>query len=329
MEVLRDIILANYNGSRIMKYLFYLLLFAMCSLFLIGVPVIAAENASSTINITVQVGIKTIVVIDPDSLTWTGGEAVEPGSEGIVKAIQIENMGSTNISKLWANTSYEKSSPFGIGNASKYDAGNFIAISKTNGSSDYFFFVNRVDYNETHQNIYLILPAGTSGFGRFRDGGNEYFWAVTPNTNCTDGNFSIGKVPHTENQSGTVDLTNCDNTLVNPTGGQSCRSGSLSAITSGAYAGNWGWADLYVGPNSDYNNYSVAVNADCNITMFYHWNMDAPGATDGSNTHAEYLSESALYPGGAVIMYVKVKVPYGTAAGNVGKGFLTITAQSV
>ena len=91
---------------------------------------------------------------------------------------------------------------------------------------------------------------------------------------------------------------------------------------------NWGWADLYVGPNSDYNNYSVAVNADCNTTMFYHWNMDAPGATDATNNHAEYLYESTLYPGGAVIMYTKVKVAYGTAAGNVKKGYLTITAQS-
>jgi len=309
------------NKTKIAKYC--LILLAAMTLLTAGTPVMAAENSSSTINITVQVSEKTIIVVDPDSLTWTGTDSVDPGSEGIVKAIQIENMGSTNITHLWANTSYESTSPFGIGNASKYDAGNFVAISKANDTN--FFFVNRVDYNETHQDIYLTLPTNTVSYGRLRDAGNEYFWALeSGGTNCTNGTFSIGVVPHTENQSGTTDLTECGHTLTSniATG---CRSGSLTTVNSGNYAGTWGYADLFIGPNLG-QNYTVAVNADCELTMFYHWNKDAPGA-DSAN-HPEYLSETTLYPGGAIIMYVKVKVPYGTAAGNVGEGFLTITAES-
>jgi len=303
-----------------------LFLHIIISLILVSYPALAGENTTSTINITIQVAQKTIVVVDPDSLSWVGSEAVEPGSEGVVKAIQIENMGSTNITYIWANTTYESSSPFGTGNASLYDAGNFVALSKTNGTGDYFFFVNRVEYNETHPDIYLTLPANTASYGRFRDGGNEYFWAVVPGTNCTDGTFYIGKQPHTENSSGTTDLTNCDATLTDSAGTHDCRSGTLTTVSTGNYAGNWGYADLFVGPNSNYHNYTVAVSADCSKVMFYHWNMDAPGAQ--SANHPEYLYQSTLYPGGAIIRYVKVKVAYGTAAGNIKKGYLTIIAQS-
>ena len=295
------------------------------SLMLMSYPALAAENTTSTINITIEVAQKTIVVVDPDSLSWTGSQAVEPGREGVVKAIQIENMGSTNITYIWANTTYESSSPFGTGNASLYDAGNFVAISKTNETGDYFFFVNRVDYNETHLDIYLTLPANTASYGRFRDGGSEYFWAIVPGTNCTDGTFYIGKQPHTENSSGSTNLVTCDGNLT-ANGANPCRSGSLTAVSSGPYAGNWGYADLFVGPNSNYHNYTVAVSADCSKVMFYHWNMDAPGAQ--SANHPEYLYQSTLYPGGAIIRYVKVKVAYGTAAGNIKKGYLTIIAQS-
>ncbi len=302
-----------------------LTLFAILTLLVAGTPVMAAENSSGTINITVLVSAKTIVVIDPDILTWIGGESVNPGEEGIVKAIQIENMGSTNISYLWANTSYEDTSPFGTGNAAGYDAGNFVAMSKANDTN--FFFVNRVDYNETHQDIYLNLPANTVSYGRMRDAGNEYFWALeSGGVNCTNGTISIGVLPHTDNSSGTTDLSNCGGVGLTDTANAGCRSGDLTAVSSGDYEGIWGWADINMDYSNSYHNYTVAVHSDCNITMFYHWNKDAPGAD--SATNPEYLSETTLYPGGAVIMYVKVKVPYGTAAGNVGEGFLTITAQS-
>ncbi|MBN2095766.1 MAG: hypothetical protein JW727_07000 [Candidatus Aenigmarchaeota archaeon] len=291
---------------------------------LLAIPAIAAENVSDTINITVQVGSKTIVVIDPDTLSWTGAQAVDPGREGVSKEIQIENMGSTNITHLWANTTYETAPPFGTGVAANYNAGNFVALSKTNGTSDYYYFVNRVEYNETHPDIYLTLPASWEGYGRFRDGGKEYFWAVVPNTNCTDGTFYIGKEPHNETQSGTVDISACDATLNDSSGGQACRSGTLTPNAEGT----WGYAlQVYVGSNAEYHNYSVSVNADCNTTMFSHWNKDAPGGT-AAGSHIDYLSSTTLYPGAAAIMYAKVKVAYGTAAGNIAQGQLTIIAES-
>ncbi len=314
----------NKIGNKTNKSYICLILLAILTLLTAGIPVMAAENSTGTINITVQVSAKTIVVIDPDILTWVGGESVNPGEEGVVKAIQIENMGSTNISYLWANASYEGTSPFGTGDALGYDAGNFVAMSQANDTN--FFFVNRVDYNETHQDIYLTLPTNTVSYGRMRDAGNEYFWALeSGGVNCTNGTISIGVLPHTENSSGTTTLTTCAHGLTDAAN-TGCRSGDLTTVNSGDYAGIWGWADINMDYASGYRNYTVAVHSDCNITMFYHWNKDAPGAD--SATHDKYLSESTLYPGGAVIMYVKVKVPYGTAAGNVKKGFLTITAQS-
>ncbi|MGC9310104.1 MAG: hypothetical protein ACP5E4_00075 [Candidatus Aenigmatarchaeota archaeon] len=284
-----------------------------------------AENISSSVDISIDVGSKTIVVVDPDILEWTGAQAVDPGSEGISKAIQIENMGSTNISHIWANTTYESSSPFGSGDASKYDAGNFVALSRTNGTSDYYHMVNRVEYNETHQDIYLTLPTGWIGYGRFRDGSNEYFWVIKNNSaNCTDGTFYIGKTHHNSSQTGTVAFSGCDATLNNSAGAGPCRSGTLTVDSTG----NWGYGFVFVGNNSNYHNYTVAVHADCNKTMFSYWNKDAPGA-EAAGSYTEYLSTSTLYPGSALIVYAKVKVAYGTAAGSITQGSLTIIAESV
>jgi hypothetical protein len=287
-------------------------------------PIAIADNATNTVNITIQVNQKTLVTVDPSTLTWTGGQAVDPGTEGISKTIQIENMGSTNISYIWANTTYEFSPPFGTGIATNYNAGNFVALSRTNGTSDYYYFVNRVDYNETHPDIYLTLPANWAGYGRFRDGANEYFWVIVRGaSNCTDGTFYMGKTPHNTTQTGTVDFSACDATLNNSAGAQGCRSGSLTQNV----AKDWGYGLIYVGPNAAYHNYTVAVNAACNMTIFNHWNKDMPGGTVNPS-FTDYLSTSTLFPGGVVLMYAKVKVAFGTAAGSVTQGFLTIIAQS-
>jgi len=301
-------------------------------------------NCASAANVTatdyvllyVNVSEKTMVDIQPSQLSWLG---VEPGTQTNVsqawgwpkEAIQIENIGSTNISRIWFNTSYPSSSPFGTADPSAYDTGNF-AVVRRNSSGESFFFVNRVEYNESEL-IYLQLPAGYA-HGRFRSANNEYFWAIDASTGiCNASDFRIGKVPHNQTQLGSVDLTTCDAGLTTTGGGNPCRSGTLTATTSPPYAGGeWGYANLYIGPDSNYENYTVAVYWNCSSyvrAMFYHWNMDAPGAQElGQDGHHMYFSTATLTPGANIIANVKLRIPYGTVAGNIS-GTMTVQVQAI
>jgi hypothetical protein len=76
---------SNISGT---KKAGLLLAFAFCSI-IFSIPAFAAENVSDSIDISITVGSKTIVVVDPDSLSWTGAQSVDPGSEGAIKAIQL------------------------------------------------------------------------------------------------------------------------------------------------------------------------------------------------------------------------------------------------
>jgi hypothetical protein len=131
---------------------------------------------------------------------------------------------------------------------------------------------------------------------------------------------------------GSADLRTCDGALsgAGALGANPCRSGTLTPTALAPYVGTWGWADVYVGENAGYENYTIAVKADCtnNVTaMFYHWNKDAPGAQEGA-VHPEYFYDTTLKPGEHIIANVKLRIPYGTAAGNI-TGALTVTVMAL
>ena len=284
---------------------------------LLGTSVSAlTENATKTISISVNVSVVTMVDISPDTLTWSG---IPPGSVSSGLAIQIENIGSTNITNIWFNNTYPSSLPFGSADFSLHDAGNYVTIRR-NQTGQKFYHPNRVEYNESEV-IYLTLPANTKTHGRFRGGNVEYFWALVddPVGNCTNGTFYIGKQPHNKTQDGTTDLTNCDPSLTDVSGAQDCRSGALTA------SGQWGYADVIVGENNHHWNYSIAVFTNCEKVIFYHWNLDIPTAP--STSFDESFYQGTLYPGGKVIGNVKVKVPYGVPYGQ-KTGTLTVLVQS-
>ena len=307
------IISLNLPSTFLNLFLFTLILF----LFISQVSAGLTENATATISISVTVAAVTMVDISPDSLTWSN---VRPGSSGTGQAIQIENIGSTNITTIWFNNSYPQQLPFGSSDFSLHDAGNYVVLRR-NQTNEKWYHPNRVEYNESEV-IYLTLPSGYQTHGRFRDGQREYFWALKygDGGNCTNGTFYIGKQPHNQTQDGTTDLTNCDPSLTDVNGANDCRQGDLTE-----YNGMWGYADVLVGNNTQYWNYSIAVKDDCTQVIFYHWNLDAPTA-DYTNFD-EALSTSELYPGGKTIVNVNVHIPYGVPLGQ-RTGTLTVLVQS-
>lgn len=290
-------------------------------LFFLATGFVSADqvNATQTISIVVTVSETTIVTVTPLTLNWT---SVDPGTEGTEKAIQIENIGSTNITKIWFNNTAPSSLPFGSSNPSLHNAGNFIAIRK-NQTGALHYFSNLIEYNESEL-IYLTLPTNYNTHGRFRSASSEYFWALQNGTsgNCSNGTFYIGVVPHNSTQDGTLTLTSCALSLTG-TGTSGCRSGSLTEISS-----QYGSADVMVGMDGGAytgQNYTVLVKNTCDQVTFYHWNIDAPGASSFSNNEA--FSNSTIYPGGNILANVVARVPYGTPVGT-KTGTLTITAQA-
>ena len=288
---------------------------------LVGEVSAGTSTGNRTISIYVTVSEVTIVSITPDSLNWTG---VSPGSSGSPKAIMIENLGSTNVSRVWFNASFPASLPYGSSNFALHDAGNFLVIRK-NETGALWYHPNLVEYNESEL-IYLTLPSGVRTHGRFRDGQSEYFWALANDTNgnCTNGTLYMGVDSHNSTQQGTIDFSSCALSLTqSATSG--CRTGTITQ-----YNATWGYADIMIGKDDGSSliglNYSAMIRENCAQVFFYRWNQDL--ATASSTSYDEDFYNTTIYPGGNVIANVNVNVPYGVPAGQ-KTGALTVYVQAI
>ncbi len=284
----------------------------------------AENNATDVIDVAVWINEICIVDISPASLNWS--TPLDPGSEGAYKRVQIENMGSVNLTHVWFNNSYPSSRPFGTGLSTAYDSGNFMAISNDSDSQTYYF-PNRVDYNESSDIIYLMGPDSNMPpqvpYGRFRNASREYFWAVELDggTNYTDGNIYISDTPHTQSQTGDWDLS--DNIEID-----------LTTVTSGSEAGDWGVASVSVAGTLDI---CTAVYHDGSKVMFYKYNMDAPGAESGPGcANADYFingtTDGNIVPGASGYARIAPYVPYGVVYNETNPeitGTLTVLVNTI
>jgi len=287
-------------------------------------------NDTDTATVSVELASRTMVDVNPASLTWTG---VNPGSEGDSDdevggffAIQIENIGSHNITHIWFNATYPSSRPFATGTNESYNAGNFVVLSKENVGE--YYFPNRVEYNESRSLVYLKDPGGNmppSGYsyGRFRNTSYEYFW-MTPNddSDCVGDTFYIGTSPHTETQTGKTDFTSATNRC----------SKTLSASSESG----WCYVDLSDadcgGDAGIFDQYTIYVkNQTFDQVIFYHWNKDTPDTT----SNAAYFWDASgdpgipLLPGNSTVADIRVWVPYGVYEGYVTQGTLTVVVNDV
>ncbi|MBN2014252.1 MAG: hypothetical protein JW778_03640 [Candidatus Altiarchaeota archaeon] len=297
------------------------------------------KDESDYINITVNVSTECMIDVQPAALAWDG---VAPGSVGDNNtevlgdhyfAIQIENIGSRNITRVWFNATYPAASPFARGSAAFTDAGNYVVLSNdtssTNPPANGFFFINRVEYNETRQLVYLRDPAGnlppnsgTYTYGRFRNATNEYFWMYDQTYgNCnTSGTLWIGTEPHTRTQTGT---TNFQSQAIGGTF-------TTTQLTTYNCAG-LSYAVGNVNSSSPLAGYSVAMSPTCQL-FFSRWNRDCP--FDYSGTTAVFADDvvgfptATLWPGDSFALAIKVYVPYGIYEGQSVPGKIWAIATS-
>lgn len=297
-------------------------------------------NDSDVANISVNISTQVWINIDPAALSWLG---VDPGGVGDntteengYHGIQIENIGSRNITLIWLNNTYPRSSPFATGSAFMYDAGNFVAVGR---EFEELFFPNRCEYNETRSLIYIRAPNGQMPpnlgqymYGRFRNTSREYFWMVDfsggldPNA-CDGGDtFYLGDDAHTRTGSGSTQFDNCGGNLVTGPVNNDPYECRLGVLADDPEHTGWAYADVLIGTDE---NYTIAINQYCNRTFWTKWNLDGPGGRAGMNVQAFWNASmhGNFTPGNSTVANIKVYVPYGVAEGQVTQGYLTVLAR--
>ena len=319
-------------------------------------PVAAAYNSVNESwdesTVTVQIGAKTMIDVTPElidfGLTYPGEIVKEyrPNStfgQQNISAFQIENIGSTNISKIWLNVTRPKVNPFGTGVPSNYNPGNWIAvdINFTVGNSTYLAtmsdinmsYIHRVEFNTSQPIVYLKKPPGTTAYGRFRVGSNEYFWAIVGN--CTADPWILfymgnNSEPHNQNQTGDIDLTDGDEIYINLT------------RTTGKDGNTWfvpaSSSDVLKFKNVEgyLEQYLVIVNGSCNAVHFVGWDRDFADMTGANVAYLpsdtavfdEALAGQPLYPGEDLAMNIELRVPYGVPASTY-TGYMTVVASRI
>ncbi len=330
--------------SKILVSFFGIVVIALFSLMNTGPQLGSAINVTDNATITVSLNIKTMIDISPENMSF--GTA-DPGTRvtnytnselsGASKTgFQLENIGSTNITNMWLNVTQPSERPFATGDSSKYDAANFISASinmSPDGSAigqGTMSFIDRLEYNETRELVYLNLPPNTKSHGRLRSGHNEFFWVLYgTKTQCNASsagtlNFRIGTVPHNQTQTGTINLDSATDTV----------TVGFGAMYDSGFNENWSYsttAPNFITLDSPSSSYCVAPYIDCSKVRIFRWNADAPGAGTCGLSGSGYVFNSTtteLLPGDSMAMNIEMRVPFGTAMGQVKTGYLTVIAQS-
>lgn len=210
-----------------------------------------AQDSSEDGQVDVTVDGVTQVDVRPTELSYSdltpGDEATPQDEANGFSAIEVENIGSNAIEAIWAESTMPGTNPFGTGDVTNYDSGNFVTLSTetansgdypdlegsiTGGTSTDMHYVNRVEYSmspaptyistlegETDETVLANDPAfdGDVGahVGRFQEGGEWYFYVLYYDDSlgtgaCSGGDDAelwIGTDAHTNTELGTTDFT--------------------------------------------------------------------------------------------------------------------------
>lgn len=298
-------------------------LWVAAAIFLVSmssVPTFASHsftNDTDTAGVSVTINNQTIINIVPTNWTLSVG----PGGEAINTTFNFENLGSANITLIWASTSQPTSDPFG-GPASGFNAGNYLAIgnySLAGVAQVRPFLVDAIEFNYTVPS-YVTKHADCAGgpAGKIRNASREYFWCSTDDgvagaVNFTNDTIIIGNAFHSDTQLGTVDLR---------------AGGDITQITLSNDQVGFIPVAHALGPacirvrNTTATSYNV---------RYFRWNADIEGdcVTNGASPYIFRPDGGNQFaPGNTLRFDLAFFAPYGSAAGSMTMGLLTISAQS-
>lgn len=277
-------------------------------------------NDSESAPVSVNISAKIMVDISPATFSWgaPGANALYPGdiadNDSEVNnfyALQVENIGSRNISYVWFNASVPSETPFGRGSSDYTNSGNYITLS--NSSSDAFYFINRLEFNVTTQLVYLTDPSGNMPpdassymYGRLHNASSEYFWFINDAAQTNDSTWiRIGKNPHSKTSIGSVDFND------------SSQFDQIDLL----HWENYAYADVDSG---SLDGYCIAVSDD-NRVYFSRWNKDAPFHLCSNVKYSwDKTVHGPLVPGDSFSMKIKAYIPYGIYEGASQAGTITV-----
>lgn len=317
-------------------------------------------DTQNSLDVNISIAQQTIIDIQPSKFAWGyQGSNVFPGTVAGPQEeingygrIQIENLGSVNITSVWFNNTQPSQRPFGTGNANLYDSANFLALDRNSTSTDANQFISRKEYGldqPAGQDIIYLSTPSQWDYGRFRNSSYEYFWTVDDTGTSTGGaTFRIGVNHHNETQTGSTALdTACAGG--DETGGNNeCNGYTLTNVTDGN-GNEWAVTEVEVGvldsttmSNEGGAEYCVAMNASQILgtnppeVEFIKWDKGHP-AVQGGDAGCDYATNytiggsspaGELVPGEWITMNLRAKIPYGVVSGDLPTGNLVVLANS-
>jgi hypothetical protein len=278
----------------------------LATFLLLAIPLAFAATESATVSVTVTAA--AAIDINPNSFSWSPSGA---GVTDSAQYFQVENIGSSDLTGIYAQVTNAADNPYGTGTASNYNAGDFILID--NSTSGTFYYVENKNWNESIPS-YVTVPTGWQEgdtgalhgyFVRIRSvgletaEGEEYFAFTLNGTDgtCSAGTVRIGITPHTKSQTGSTDFSD--------------GSGEYASVSLTSGSGS------VSGVNSVFDAHKIVVSSDCRSIALVYWDQSLGG---------NYLYPGTLSPGAAVDMRIEPKIPYGVVGGSAISGTLTIVA---
>jgi len=288
-------------------------------LFMLVITGIAMGADSDTVTIDINITQQLSIDVSPNSVSWAG---LNIGETGRPEYFTVTNVGSVNITSLRANITNDNTNPYGTGNPSNYNAGEFILMNSTSAG---FYYVNKKNWNESVPGE--VTPpndwtegANTGYFGIIRtawdnDVGQDYYFFTNKTSssgNCLTGtaNVLIGKYPKNVTSQGSVDFTDSSQY-------------STVSITAGGNGAN-------TPTGHDLAGYCLLVSADCSTVTLARWNTDLDTYSNCTNDQVFFdgNSPNELEPGSSTWFWLEPKIPNGVPDGDVSQGTLTIIASA-
>lgn len=319
----------------------------------------AQTNTSEPSQVDVTVTSTSAIDVHPANLDYTTAEVGEQNttSDRGFTAVDLENTGSENVTKIWADADTPSNDPFGTGGASEYNSGNFLEIKPNSGvlsgDTSAYHAVNRVEFitNNTSEIPSWIdvdgqfdstgVNDGDVFVGALRAGDEEYYFAIpTQSAGTCDGAsggsgediLRLAQVPHTDTQIGTYDFTDS---------GTDWEQHPISTLTSSTTGfGITGDVNTSDGTASgvtievDGSNRTYDLLTKCDVAnprvVRTRYNVDYDdGDVQGDGQTTQYLfnapsNPNELAPGDFVTMDVAIRIPRGVAQGAVSQGNLRV-----
>lgn len=278
----------------------------------VSTTVLAWENYTY---IDVNVSELSQITLSPVYLNWT---SVITGTAGGPKNITVSNIGSVNVSQVYAyvdTLTDETTRPYGSSDSTKYAAGGVLTIR--NETETKYYYLGRLEWNWTEDIASHNWGAVASpvAWGFFKNLTNSYVWVVgngTPTAGDPTGIY-------------------CNNTLSEfaieddiDTGGIDTRYPDDTTITRNAGDANYSFFSVSRSTAPLYQ-FCVAVATNCQKIYIYNFDQRTSPNFAGC-TEADHLYFGNLTPSDTIILKVDPWVPWGTPAGNLTQATLTVVA---